>query len=136
MIQENEWWDWSNWLSTNTINTVHIIQSLWYHYSSRHLLFCRMNWPRESASQSLSVNQAYLNYAIAPHSRIHFSSVFLHQWVMECLIQSQTQALLSNITLSIQSRLLPSPSNEDREGRSDQWISKHSYSSFSIQPIV
>ena len=105
-------------------------------------LFCiiqlcfRMNRSRESASQSLSINQSYLNYAIAPHSRIHFSSVFLHQWVMECLIQSQTQALLSNITLPIQSRLLPSPLNEDREGRSDQWISKHSYSSFSIQPIV
>ena len=56
---------------------------------------------------------------------------------MEYLIQSQTQALLSNITLPIQSRLLPSPLNEDREGRSEQSVHHyHSYSSFSIHLML
>ena len=34
---------------------------------SRYLLLCRMNRSRESASQSLSINQLYSNYAILSH---------------------------------------------------------------------
>ena len=37
---------------------------------SRYLLLCRMNRSRESASQSLSINYLYSNYAILSHHNL------------------------------------------------------------------
>ena len=56
-------------------------------------LCCRMNWSRESASQSLSINQSYSNCLTLAHHWMHYSVVFLHQWVMECLFQIQSSII-------------------------------------------
>ena len=57
-------------------------------------LCCRMNRSRESASQSLSINQSYSHWSIHSHSGIpHISSQFLLHSVMEYLVQIQSSII-------------------------------------------